>query len=296
MELRALRYFLSVAQEQSISAAAKSLHLSQPTLSIQLKSLEDELGVQLLNRGTKGSRRITLTEQGVILRKRAEEILSLVKRAEDEIVTIEDLVVGDVYIGAGETDTVRLFAEAAKKIQATHPGIHLHIFSGNAQYVLESLDKGLIDFGLLFSGLDPQKYEFLSMPRNDNWGVLMRKDTPLAQKQTISPIDLWDKPLIVSHQRGDDQYLSRWLQKELASLNIVATYNLVFNASLLVDEGIGYAICFDNLINTTGSRLCFRPLSPKLEAPSYMVWKRYQPFSKAAEIFLDAVRCLLSEN
>ncbi len=285
MELRVLQYFLAVAREQNISAAAESLHLSQPTLSTQLKAMEEELGKQLLIRGTKGSRKVTLTEEGIILRKRAEEILSLVKRTEDEITHSDDTVVGDVYIGAGETDIVRFFAKAAKKIQKQYPDIHFHISSGNAEYVLEYLDKGLIDFGLLFGTVDTQKYDFLPIPAKDAWGVLMRKDSPLAEKDFICPQDLWDKPLIISHQQGEDQYLSQWLQRELSGLNVVATYNLVFNASLLVDEGIGYALCLNQLINTSGSHLCFRPLSPKLEASACIVWKKYQVFSRAARVF-----------
>ncbi len=286
MELRVLQYFLAVAREQSISAAAESLHLSQPTLSTQLKAMEEELGKQLLIRGTKGSRKVVLTEEGMLLRKRAEEILSLVKRTEEELTRSDETIAGNVYIGTGETDIVRLFARAAKKIQKTYPDIHYSISSGNAEYVLESLDKGLIDFGLLFGGVDLRKYEALPIPVKDTWGVLMRRDAPLAQKQEICPEDLWDKPLIISHQRGDDQYLSRWLKRDTEKLNIVATYNLVFNASLLVDEGLGYALCFDKLIHTQGSTLCFRPFSPALEASAWIVWKKYQVLSKAAETFI----------
>lgn len=290
MELRVLQYFLAVAREQNISAAAESLHLSQPTLSTQLKALEEELGKQLLIRGTKGSRKVTLTDEGMILRKRAEEILSLVKRTEDEIIRSDEAFIGDVYIGAGETDIVRLFARAAKKIQENCPDVHYHISSGNAEYVLEYLDKGLIDFGLLFGAADAQKYESIPLPVRDTWGVLMRRDSPLAQKEVITPEDLWELPLIISHQRGDDQYLARWMNKEFSKLNIVATYNLIFNASLLVDEGLGYALGLDKLINTHGSSLCFRPLSPQLESSACIVWKKYQIFSKAAAAFLD---CLL---
>lgn len=293
MELRVLRYFLAVAREQSISAAAESLHLTQPTLSTQLKALEEELGKQLLIRGSKGSRKVLLTEEGQILRKRAEEILSLVHRTEEEITCSEEVLVGDVYIGAGETDIVRLFARTATAIQKEHPDVHVHIFSGNADYVLENLDKGLIDFGLVFGEPDPQKYESLPISQRDSWGVLMRRDAPLAEKEAIEPQDLWDKPLIISHQRGDDSFLSRWLQRELAKLNIVATYNLVFNASLLVEEGLGYALCFDKLINTQGSQLCFRPFSPPLYASACIVWKKYQVFSKAAGTFLQCLRGLL---
>lgn len=293
MELRVLQYFLAVAREQSISGAAESLHLSQPTLSTQLKAMEDELGKQLLIRGTKGSRKVTLTEEGMILRKRAEEILSLVQKTEQEISHSDETIVGDVYIGTGETDIVRLMAKAAKKIQEQYPEIHYHISSGNAEYVLEYLDKGLIDFGLIYGTSDPQKYESIPIPVKDTWGVLMRRDSPLAQKEYIQPEDLWDKPLIISHQKSDNPNVARWLKQDISKLNIVATYNLVFNASLLVDEGLGYALTFDKLINTAGSDLCFRPLSPQLDANACIIWKRYQVFSKAAECFLQKLQNIL---
>ena len=293
MELRVLHYFLAVAREQSISAAAGSLHISQPALSTQLKALEGELGKQLLIRGTKGSRKVLLTDEGMVLRKRAEEILSLVHKTEEEIACPDGAIVGEVGIGSGETELVRLFARAAQTLRLRHPDIRYRISSGNAEFVLENLDKGLIDFGLLFGGVDPRKYDALPMPACDRWGVLMRRDAPLAQKDAICPEDLWDKPLIVSHQRGDDNYLSRWMKRGIGQLNVVASYNLVYNASLLVDEGLGYALTFDGLINTEGSGLCFRPLSPKLEAPGSIVWKKYQVFSKPAAAFLQCLRGLL---
>ena len=289
MEFRLLEYFLAVAREQNITAAAESLHISQPALSTQLKALETELGKQLLIRGVKGSRKVILTEEGIILRKRAEEMISLMRRTEEEITGSNETIAGNVFIGTGETETVRLFAKVAKKLQQKYPDIRYHISSGNAEHVLEYLDKGLIDFGLLFTEIDSQKYEAIPIPIKDVWGVLMRKDSPLTKKETICPEDLWDKPLIVSHQKGDDVYLNQWLQKKESELHIVATYNLLFNASLLVDEGLGYALCYDKLINTHGSNLCFRPLSPQLEAQGFIVWKKYQVFSKAARKFLDCL-------
>ncbi len=293
MELRLLEYFLAVAREQNITAAAESLHISQPALSTQLKNMEDELGKQLLIRGVKGSRKVILTEEGMILRKRAEEMLLLMRRTEEEITGSNETIAGNVFIGTGETETVRLFAKVTKKLQQKYPDIRYNISSGNAEHVLEYLDKGLIDFGLLFTEIDSQKYEAIPVPIKDTWGVLMRKDSPLAEKETICPEDLWDKPLIVSHQKGDDVYLNQWLQREESELHIVATYNLLFNASLLVDEGLGYALCYDKLINTKGSNLCFRPFSPRLEARGFIVWKKYQVFSKAANIFLQYLRELL---
>ena len=296
MELRLLEYFLAVAREQNITAAAESLHISQPSLSTQLKNMENELGKKLLIRGVKGSRKVTLTEEGMILRKRAEEMISLMRRTEEEITGSNETIAGNVFIGTGETKTVRLFAKVAQKLQQKYPDIRYNISSGNAEHVLEYLDKGLIDFGLLFTEIDLQKYETIPVPMKDTWGVLMRKDSPLAEKETICPEDLWDKPLIVSHQKGDDVYLNQWLQREESELHIVATYNLIFNASLLVEEGLGYALCYDKLINTQGSNLCFRPLSPQLEARGFIVWKKYQVFSKAANVFLQNLKELIQNE
>ena len=296
MEFRLLEYFLAVAREQNITAAAESLHISQPALSTQLKALETELGKQLLIRGVKGSRKVILTEEGMILRKRAEEMVSLMRRTEEEISGSNETISGNVFIGTGETETVRLFAQVAKKMQQKYPDIRYHISSGNAEHVLEYLDKGLIDFGLLFTEIDSQKYEAIPVPVKDTWGVLMRKDSPLAEKENICPEDLWDKPLIVSHQKGDDVYLNQWLQRKESELHIVATYNLLFNASLLVDEGLGYALCYDKLINTQGSSLCFRPFSPRLEARGFIIWKKYQVFSKAAKYFLQCLNEMIEEK
>ena len=291
MELRVLGYFLAVAREQSMVRAARSLHLSQPTLSTQLKALEEELGKQLLIRGSKGSRKITLTEEGMILRKRAEEILNLVQKTQREISLSDQTIVGDVYIGTGETDAVRFIARAAKELYQTYPGIHYHISSGNSDFVSEQLDKGLIDFGIVFGNVDHAKYHSIELPFKDLWGVLMRRDAPLAAKPVIRPEDLWDKPLIISKQEDSKATLSGWLQKELSELEVVATYNLLFNASLLVEEGLGYAIGLDKIINTSGnSKLCFRPLSPQREAGMQIVWKKYQVFSKACEKFIEKLK------
>lgn len=294
MELRVLQYFLAVAREQSIIRAAESLHLSQPTLSTQIKAMEEELGKQLLIRGTKGSRKVTLTEEGMILRKRAEEILNLVQKTEREISLSDQIIVGDVYIGTGETDAVRFVAQAARELYRSYPGIHYHIASGNAVFVMEQLDKGLIDFGIVFGSVDHAKYNSIEMPFKDIWGVLMRKDSPLAAKEAIFPEDLWDKPLILSQQEDNYGELTAWLQKEISELEIVATYNLLFNASLMVEEGLGYAIGFDKIINTSGSCcLCFRPLTPKREASMSIIWKKYQVFSKASEKFIQKMKGLL---
>lgn len=291
MELRVLAYFLAVAREQSMIRAAKSLHLSQPTLSTQLKALEEELGKQLLIRGSKGTRKVTLTEEGMILRKRAEEILSLVQKTEREISFSDQMIVGDVYIGTGETDAVRFIARAAKELYDSYPGIRYHISSGNADFVSEQLDKGLIDFGIVFGNVDHTKYNSIELPFRDIWGVLMKRDSPLAAQETVCPKDLWDKPLIISNQDDSKGALTAWISRELSELEIVATCNLLFNASLMVEEGLGYAIGLDKIINTTGNdKLCFRPLSPQTEAGMHIVWKKYQVFSKASEKFMEKLK------
>ena len=294
MELRVLQYFLAVAREQSISGAAESLHLSQPTLSTQLKNMEEELGKQLMIRGTKGSRKIVLTEEGMILRKRAEEILELVKKPEREIPLSDEQVAGDVYIGTGETDTVRIVARTIRTLQKEHPDIRFHISSGNSVYVMEQLDRGLIDFGILYDSQNLSKYDSVKIPDKDIWGVLMRRDSPLAQKDYIEPQDLWDKPLILSRQAAKGSQLADWMQKDFSKLTIAATYNLLFNGSLMVDEGVGYAVCLDKIINTSGTNLCFRPLKPRIEAEAYLVWKKYQIFPKASGIFLERLQKALA--
>jgi DNA-binding transcriptional LysR family regulator len=294
MELRVLEYFLAVAREQNITAAAESLHLTQPTLSIQLKGLEKELGKKLLIRGTKGSRKVTLTEEGKLLRARAEEILSLVEKTEGEISMSGDSVAGDVYIGTGETDTIRFFARAAKKLQKSCPDIHYHFMSGNSAYVMEQLDQGLIDFGLVFEDVDPKKYDILRIPIKERWGVLMRRDDPLAHKEYITPEDLDGLPLIVSSQGNARKQLAGWMHRPASRLNIMATYNLILNAAILSDEGFGYTIGFDKLMDTVldkgDSSLCFRPLHPVVEADAFIIWKKYQIFSRAAGRFLQEIR------
>lgn len=293
MELRVLQYFLAVAREQSIIKAAKSLHISQPALSTQIKKLEEELEKQLLIRGTKGSRKVTLTEEGMILRNRAEEILNLVQKTEREISFSSEMIMGEVYIGAGETDAVRYLARAAQELYHSYPNIHYHIVSGNAQFVMEQLDKGLIDFGLVFGGVDSARYQSIELPFQDVWGVLIRKDSPLAKKTVIEPEDLWDKPLIISEQSARDG-ITDWMKRDLEDLEIIATYNLLFNASLMVEEGLGYAIGLDKIIHTSPEgALCFRPLNPEKREGMHIIWKKYQVFSKASEKFIERMMKLL---
>lgn len=292
MEIRVLKYFLATAREGSITGAANSLHLTQPTLTRQLQDLEKELKQKLFIRG---KHNITLTPEGMILRKRAQEIVDMVEKTEAEFKSINDTVSGDIYIGGGETDSMKYIAEIIKEIQTDYPNIKFHIQSGNAEDVTEKLDKGLLDFGILIQPVDLSKYEHLALPEKDIWGVIMRKDSPLAKKKYVKLEDLRNLPLLNSRQAirktSSKNEFIEWFQGEFKNLNTVATFNLVYNAAVMVKKGVGYAITLDKLVNTSkNSELCFRPLSPKLESSLDIVWKKYQIFSPAAKIFLEKLQ------
>jgi len=288
MEIRVLRYFLAVAREENITSAAESLHVTQPTLSKQLMDLESELGKKLFIRG---NRKITLTDEGMYLRKRAQEIIDLVEKTESDLTASDEMISGEVIIGCGETDAMRLVARVVKNMREDYPHIRYQFFSGNAEDVIERLDKGLLDFGILIGATDIEKYDYLRLPVTDTWGLLMRKDSPLAASPGIKPEFLRGLPIICSRQALIRNELSGWLGEDFGNLNIVANYNLIFNAAIMVEEGVCYALCLDKLVNTTGdSNLCFIPLKPLLEAHLHIVWKKYQMFSKAAEKFLEKMQ------
>lgn len=294
MDIRVLRYFLAVAREETITGAADVLHVSQPTLSRQLIDLEAELGKTLFIRG---NRKITLTDEGMLLRKRAQEIVDLLDKTEAEFLASDEIVSGDIYIGGGETYAMRLLAKVVKDLQREYPHIKCHMFSGNAEDVIDRLDKGLIDFGVLIEPASVVKYDSIRLPDVDVWGVLMRKDSTLASRNVITPEDLWNVPLICSRQAMDGRKLSIWLKKDYEKLDITATYNLLYNASILVEEGMGYALCLDKIINVSGeSVLSFKPFKPKLEARLDIVWKKHQVFSRAAKIFLTSLKETIFAN
>jgi len=291
MEIRVLKYFLATAKEGNITNAANSLHLTQPTLSKQLKELEYELGQKLFKRGQHG---ITLTPEGMILRKRAEEIIEMVEKTKNEVSSAEDTISGDIFLGCGETDSMRLIAHIFHNIHLEFPKIKYHVNSGNADDILERLDKGLLDFGLLIEPIDLSKYEYIKLPTYDVWGVIMRKDDKLAQKKSLKLNDILKLPLLgsrqlVKHKAASEEFL-KWFNWDLEKLNLVGTYNLIYNAGIMVEEGLGYALTLDKLINaTSNSRLCFKPLSPKLKSALYIVWKKSQIFSPAAKLFLERI-------
>lgn len=293
MDIRILQYFLAVAREESISKAAESLHMTQPPLSRQLKELEQELGKQLFIRG---NRKVTLTEDGMILRRRAEEIVELMEKTKQEMSSSGEIC-GDIYIGGGETDGFRLIAKVAETVRITYPGIHYHLFSGNAEDVSERLDRGLLDFGILIEPADIRKYDFIKLPAKDRWGLWMRKDHPLAKKEYITPHDLKNVPLLVSRQSLAHNELSGWLSKPYESLNIVATYNLIYNAILMVEENMGCALSLDRLRpEYEDSPVCFRPLEPQIQVGMDIVWKKYRVFTKAAALFLEALQSTIAQQ
>lgn len=292
MEIRVLRYFLTIAREGSITNAANFLHVTQPTLSRQIKDLEDELGQKLF---TRGSHSMALTAEGMILRKRAEEIISMVDKTEAEFNSMENTVGGDIYIGSGETDAIKPVAQIARDLRKSYPEIHYHLYSGNSEDVTERLDKGLLDFGILIQPADISKYDYINIPARDTWGVVMRKDSPLSQKESIRKNDLLNVPLICSRQamsqeRSGNEFI-KWFGEDFNKLDIVTTFNLVYNAAIMVEAGIGYAVTIDKIANTSeNSNLCFRPLEPKLDSGLNIIWKKYQIFSSAAELFLQRIK------
>lgn len=286
MEIRILKYFLAVAREESISKAAQSLNITQPTLSRQLMDLELELKTKLLIRG-KRNKKIALTDEGKLLKSRAQEIVELANKTESEFLFDEKNVVGDVYIGGGETDAMRIVAQAIKNMYKKYPNIKYHLYSGNGEDVKEKLDKGLLDFGLFIEPFDKKDFGFINLKQKDRWGLLMRKDSPLAKNEYVTPQDLKNIPILSSRQFLVKNLISGWLGYDFESLNMVGTYNLLFNASIMVEEGFGCALCIDRLINLSGeSKLCFKPLKPALEAGILIAWKKNAPLSKCAKLFL----------
>lgn len=287
MELRLLRYFLAVARENSFTRAAKYLHVTQPTLSRQMMDLEEELGQKLLNRET---HHITLTPEGMLLRRRAEEIMAMVQKTEAEFNAIGENVSGDIYIGGGESKAMNLVADAIAELHEEYPGICWHLYTGVAGDVMERLDNGLLDFGVLLQPVDIARYDSIALPVKDAWGVLMRRDNPLAEQESVTPEDLRKLPLICSRRDLRNKAVrnpyAEWFGDDLDKLNIVAVHNLIYNASLLVERGMGNALTL-GAKNVARDKLCFRPLNPRLESGSSIVWKKYQVFSKAAEVFRE---------
>lgn len=287
MEFRLLQYFLAIAREETILKAAESLNVTQPTLSRQMKELEDHLGKQLFIRG---NRKITLTEEGILLRQRAEEIVSLVEKTESEIMLFDKTLSGEVCIGSGETLGIEIICKAIQRVQEDYPRIQFHLFSGNEQDVTDRLEKGLIDFGMIIEPANIYKYNHLSLPYQDLWGIYIKKDHPLALKETIAPQDLMNVPLLCSSQELKYKQIENWANSYFSKYHIIATYNLIYNASILTKECNGAVISLKNLIDTSNeSSLCFRPLEPQITSSLAFIWKKYRVLSKPAQYFLKVL-------
>ena len=288
IETRLLQYFLAIAEEQSITRAADYLHITQPTLSKQMMELEASLGKQLLIRGKK---KVTLTEDGMYLRSRAQEIISLMEKTEASFRESEQVITGEIYIGCGELHSLYPIIQMIKDIQEEYPDIQFHFFSGNADAITERLDKGLLDLGFLLEPEIDPRYEYIKLPFHEKFGVLMRKDSPLADRDSITFKEISTLPLIVPSQSYSSNRMTSFYADNLPSPKIVASYNLIYNAGLMVEAGIGYALCIDELINTEGKHpLTFVPLTPEVHSDVYLFTKKYQVFSKATKLFLDRLQ------
>ena len=287
IETRLLHYFLAVAREENITKAAQSLFVTQSTLSKQMMDLENQLGKQLFIRG---KRKITLTEEGLFLRSRAREILELMENTENALHQDQQALSGNVSIGCGETVAMDIIAGLLEAFHKQYPDVVLHTYSGDADAILERIDKGLADMGLLLGPIRQEKYEYLQLRQKDVYGLLMPKDCPLASQSSINIDQLKTLPIILPDQTFCGHQDLDWFGTDQSVFHVVATYNLIYNATYLVEHGIGYALSLDRLVNTNGRNLTFRPISPELSLDLYIVTKKYQSFSPAAKIFYEQLQ------
>lgn len=291
MEIRVLRYFLTVVREGGINRAAEVLHITQPTLSRQLSQLEEDLGVKLFHRG---ARKITLTNEGILLRRRAEEILALADRTEKELIEQEDLVEGRIVIGCGELAAVKVLSEMIEAFHKKYPLVSYDIFTANADLVKEQMEKGLIDIGLLLEPIDMEKFDFIRMAGKERWGVLMRPDDSLADKEVVSAKDLENLPLILPRRINVQNELSNWLGDSFQSTKVLFTSNLSTNGAIMVQKGLAYSIVIEGSVPFLDKgKIAYRPLYPELVANSALAWKKQQPFGLAAERFIEFIKCFL---
>ena len=291
MEIRVLRYFLTVVREESITKAADVLHITQPTLSRQVSQMEEEVGVKLFNRG---SRRITLTNEGILLRRRAEEILQLVDKTEKELIEQEEQVEGKISIGCGEIAAVQVLPNLIKTFREKYPQVTFDIFTATADLVKEQMDKGLLDIGLLLEPVDMEKYDFIRLEVKEKWVVLMRPDSPLAEKESVTAKDLSALPLILPRRMNVQNELASWFGNYYDTLNVVFTSNLSTNSAVMVTGGLAYSLVIEGAVPFWDrSKVTYRPLAPSLTATSVLAWKRGQPFSLAAAKFIEHIKCFL---
>ena len=287
MEIKNLRYFIAVAREENMSRAAQTLHVTQPTLSKALKALEGELGKKLF---TRHSFSIKLTDEGMLLLNRAEDLVAMADKIEQEFISLDDITGGDIYFGLGESYQIALLAREIKKLKDRYPSFTYHITSGDTEQVTEKLDKGILDFGVICELPNKEKYEYLPFPSSDRWGAVMLKSHPLAKRKSIRVSDLVGQPLFCSGQSWNND-IPEWAGEHFCELKLEGTFRLSYNASMFAKEGLGILLTFENLINCSEeSDLVFRPLTPKLETKLYLIWNKYQKFTPIAEKFLTQVQ------
>ena len=291
MEIRTLKYFLAVAREENMTRAAEQLHVTQPTLSKALKALEDELGKKLF---TRRSFSIRLTEEGALLRNRAEDLVGMADKIEQEFVTLNDITGGDIYLGLAESYQIRYLAREIKTFRRQYPFLRYHITSGDTEQVTEKLDKGLLDFAVLAEKPDAGKYGYLVFPDADIWGLVFSKDDPLAEKERITAEDLKGLPLFCSEQSWQND-ITAWCGDTMPLLRLEGSFRLSYNGSMFAREGLGYLLTFEHLVDTSpDSGLVFRPLFPRLETKLYLIWKKYPSFSPIAQRFLEQLKSSFS--
>lgn len=285
MELRVLNYFLMVAREENITKAAQLLHVTQPTLSRQLMQLEEELGVKLFHRGKHS---VSLTEDGMLLRRRALELVALSEKTKMELQHKKEMPTGEIAIGCGETKSMSILSENMVSFRQKHPLVQFSIYSAIADDIKERIEKGLLDMGLLVEPVDISKYEFIRLPLKEQWGVLVRMDSPLAEKVFVTSEDLREVPLLMVRRELVRNELANWFGDAYEQLEIAATYNLIVNAAYMVERGLGAALCFD--LGTVFENLRFVPLAPRMETGSVLVWKKNQTLSAAQSLFIQHIR------
>ena len=287
MEIRVLRYFMEIAREENMTKAAEQLHISQPALSKEIKKLEEELGHPLFIRTNKNMR---LTDEGILLKKRVRDILEMVDKTTEEFNSLDSITGGEIRIGCAESIQIKYLARTIKLFKKKYPNFIFHIFSGDTEAVAERLDRGLLDLAVIVEPPNLSKYNYLPVPESDKWGVVMRRDSHLAKKSELTFNDIYGLPLFVSEQSIKADF-PRWCGENTEKLNIAGTFNLAFNGSVFVREGLGYLLTFENLVNTSEeSELCFCPIVPLLKTKMYIIWKKYQIFSPIAELFLKKLK------
>ena len=288
MEIRVLRYILAIVREESITKAAELLHITQPTLSRQIAQMEEDMGVKLFDRGT---RKIVLTNEGLLLRRRAEEILELVDKTERELAEQDEKVEGTVSIGCGDLAAVQMMPELIKKFRERYPAVNFDLYTATADHIKDRMDRGLTDIGLLLEPINMEKYDYIRLNREEQWVAVIPPDSPLAKLEYITPEDLRGMPLILPRRLNVQSELARWFGDEFEKLNVVFTSNLPSNSSIMVHHGLACSLIIQGSISFWDKeKIVYRPLSPRLTATSVLAWKRKQPFGLAAEKFIKYMK------